>query len=249
MSQVDLAAIERAYGLPPGYLHRTKMLESGGRLDARNPNSSATGPFQFIDSTARQYGLTDRTDLAASADAAARLARDNAAHLRRVLGREPTAAELYLAHQQGAGGAASMLTNPQGSAAGMVGDAAVRLNAGRDGQTGGAFAQQWIDKFNRGYDPNFSPAFTPAAGAGRMDQQSAGAAPGGLLPLDMGQTVPDERETLLAGLLGAFNDNIGQQQQQVQAPQMQPRQAPGYTPQRRDTVAPLLQFFQSMRRG
>jgi hypothetical protein len=231
MSQVDLAAIERAYGLPPGYLHRTKMLESGGRLDARNPNSSATGPFQFIDSTARQYGLTDRTDLAASADAAARLARDNAAQLRRALGREPTAAELYLAHQQGAGGAVAMLSNPDAQASGLVGDAAVRLNAGQPGQTGGAFAQHWLDKFNQGY---------------QGDRMTPQAAQEGILPLSMGQAEPSPQDGILASLMQAYKDTIGQEQP-MQAPQMMPRQASGYTPQRRDTVAPLLQFFQSMR--
>lgn len=95
------------YDVDPNALQRIAWLESSGGRNVKNPNSSAGGPFQFIDSTARQYGLTDRYDINQSSDAAARLTRDNAGHLRRALGRDPTPGELYLAHQQGAGGQAS----------------------------------------------------------------------------------------------------------------------------------------------
>lgn len=116
---------------------------------ARNPNSSAKGPFQFIDATARQYGLQDPFDVQAATDAAARLARDNAAILARATGRQPTAAELYLAHQQGGGGAAKLLANPNARAVDIVGRDAVRLNGGREDMTAGEFAGIWLNKFNR----------------------------------------------------------------------------------------------------
>lgn len=139
--------LESQYGLPRGYLGQTYQIESGGNPYAQNPNSSAGGGFQFIDSTARQYGLTDKSNLGASADAAARLARDNAAQLRRVLGREPTAAELYLAHQQGGGGASALLANPNAPAVDIVGADAVRLNGGNANMTAGEFANLWLGKF------------------------------------------------------------------------------------------------------
>jgi hypothetical protein len=139
--------LEQQYNLPEGYLARTAEIESGGDPNAQNPNSSAGGMFQFIDSTAQQYGLTDKTDWRASSDAAARLAADNAAYLRKALGRKPTAAELYLAHQQGAGGAAKLLSNPNADAASLLGNEAVSLNAGGAGVTAGDFANQWINKF------------------------------------------------------------------------------------------------------
>jgi hypothetical protein len=137
---------EQAYGLPPGYLARTAQIESNFNPAAKNPNSSATGLFQFINSTARQYGLSDPRDPVASTAAAARLAADNRDFLARRLGREPTAGELYLAHQQGAGGAAKLLANPDAPAESIVGGAAARLNRGA-GMTAGAFANQWIGKF------------------------------------------------------------------------------------------------------
>ncbi|OYW96981.1 MAG: hypothetical protein B7Z15_23985, partial [Rhizobiales bacterium 32-66-8] len=97
-----------------------------------------------------QYGLQDRFDPAQATDAAARLAADNAAHLRKVLGRDPTAAELYLAHQQGAGGAARLLANPDAPAASIVGADAVRLNGGDLNMTAGQFASKWTGKFGGG---------------------------------------------------------------------------------------------------
>lgn len=143
----DFAKLESTYGLPSGYLSRTAQLESGGNPNAQNPNSSAGGMFQFIDSTAKQYGLTDKTDPIASADAAARLAADNKAYLTKALGREPSAGELYLAHQQGPAGAAKLILNQGAPAASLVGNDAVALNGGSGGMTGGDFAQKWLAKF------------------------------------------------------------------------------------------------------
>lgn len=148
---VDFAAHERKYGLPAGYLRRTAEIESRVNPAAKNPRSSAGGLFQFIDATARDYRLGNRYDPHEATDAASRLARDNARHLRGVLGREPTAAELYLAHQQGAGGAARLLRDPSRKATGVVGSAAVKLNGGNSNMTAQDFANLWLNKFNKGY--------------------------------------------------------------------------------------------------
>jgi hypothetical protein len=151
---------EAKYGLPQGYLARTAQIESNFNPNAKNPNSSAGGLFQFINSTARQYGLANRFDPVAATASAARLASDNRDFLARRLGREPSAGELYLAHQQGAGGAAKLLANPNASASSVVGDAAARLNRGA-GMTANAFANQWINKFG-------TPVVRPGPGATPM---------------------------------------------------------------------------------
>lgn len=157
--------LEQEYRLPQGYLARTAQIESGGRPDARNPNSSASGLFQFIDSTAAQYGV-NQMDPVSSSHGAARLAADNAAQLRAALGREPTAAELYLAHQQGAGGAIKLLTNPGARAADIVGPDAVRLNGGDLTMSAQDFAGLWLDKFGGGgYSaPQYNPAMAAELG-------------------------------------------------------------------------------------
>ncbi|WP_175868720.1 transglycosylase SLT domain-containing protein [Bartonella gabonensis] len=141
---VDQAIRQAAarYGLPESYLYRVAQVESGGNPNARNPRSSAGGLYQFIDSTAKQYGLQDRFDPMQAADAMGRLTLDNRNHLSRVLGRAPTEAELYLAHQQGAGGAARLLQNPHANAAQLVGSNAVGLNAGNNAMRASDFVNR-----------------------------------------------------------------------------------------------------------
>lgn len=137
------------YGVPVDYMQRMAQIESGYNPNARNP-SGAAGLYQFMPSTARQYGLTDPYDPAASADAAARLTLDNKRHLSNALGREPSPGELYLAHQQGAGGAAKLLSNPDAAASSLVGQAAVTQNGGQSDWSAKQFADKWTGKFSDG---------------------------------------------------------------------------------------------------
>lgn len=145
---VDLGAVERNYNLPSGYMATMAQIESGGDPNAQNPNSSAGGLFQQLDANADAYGVANKFDPAQSADGAARFAVDNSNTLSKVLGRQPTGAELYLAHQQGPGGASALLSNPNARAVDIVGADAVRLNGGSADMTAGEFAGIWINKFN-----------------------------------------------------------------------------------------------------
>ena len=158
------AQAEAQYGLPKNFLAQTAKVESSFNPSAKNPNSSAAGLFQFTRGTARDYGLTNPLDPIASTDAAARLAADNKATLTRALGREPTAGELYLAHQQGGGGASKLLANPNARAVDVVGRDAVLLNGGREDMTAGEFARRWTSKVAMGGDPDMpAPGAMPAA--------------------------------------------------------------------------------------
>jgi len=139
--------LEGQYGLPAGYLARTAQIESNNNPNAKNPRSSAGGLFQFIDSTAQQMGLRNKFDPVESAHAAARLGAQNMAYLRRQLGRDVDGGELYLAHQQGAGGATKLLTNPDADAMASLGVDHVRLNGGRPGMRNAEMAQLWLSKF------------------------------------------------------------------------------------------------------
>lgn len=165
--QIISAAAAR-HGVDPETLVQIAGIESSFNPNAKNPNSSAGGLFQFIDSTARQFGLANRYDAYQASDAGARLAASNAAYLRKVLGRDPTGGELYLAHQQGAGGAAKLLRNPNASAVSVVGSAAISLNGGHAGMTAGEFASLWTRKV--------SGASVPAAPAGIDPVQTAAVA-------------------------------------------------------------------------
>lgn len=145
---LDFSTLEAENGLPQGFLERTAFIESKGDPSAQNPRSSAGGLFQFIDSTAKQYGVRDKFDPVQATDGAIDLAVDNMRILTAALGREPTAAELYLAHQQGGAGARRLLTNPNAKAVDIVGAEAVRLNGGNTDMTAIEFASLWLDKFN-----------------------------------------------------------------------------------------------------
>jgi hypothetical protein len=138
--------INNSYGLPPGYLNRTAYIESSFNPNANNGVSR--GEFQFTNATAGQYGLKNPFDPLASADAAARLAVDNQKFLAHGLGREPTAGELYLAHQQGAAGALNLLSHPDSPATDIVGRQAVVGNGGNANMTAQQFANLWTNKFN-----------------------------------------------------------------------------------------------------
>lgn len=141
----------------PAYMTRLALVENGGKIEGGSPLSSAQGPFQFLKGTAQQYGLANPNDPTASADAAARFTMDNRAALTKALGREPTPGELYLAHQQGAGGAIKLLQNPDAPVESVIGAAAARNNAAAPGMTAGQFANKWTGKFGdivQTVDPN-----------------------------------------------------------------------------------------------
>lgn len=97
--------------------------ESGGNPNAKNPNSSASGLYQFTNKTwnnmVMRYGkqtgigLGDKNNPQAQATMAALLAKDNIASLQASLGRTPTKGELYMAHVLGANGAQKLIkANP-----------------------------------------------------------------------------------------------------------------------------------------
>jgi hypothetical protein len=135
------------------FLDRLMLAESGGRNDARNPRSTAVGPFQFIETTflnvvrkhfAAETGeLTNpevlklRTNRHFARLAAEAFTRDNAALLA-IAGFESSFANLRLAHLVGPGGAVRVLKAPESTSAvavlgGRVGRAnpfLIRMTAG-----------------------------------------------------------------------------------------------------------------------
>lgn len=131
------------YGISGSYLMRVHQLEGDG-----TSSTGAQGPFQFIPSTAAKYGLKDPFNYPQAADAAAHLAADNRVQLTASLGRPPSDPELYLAHQQGAGGAAKLLANPNVRAGDLVGDRAIRVNGGDPNAPAINFTSMWTQKFN-----------------------------------------------------------------------------------------------------
>ncbi|MGQ1104709.1 tape measure protein [Acinetobacter baumannii] len=71
-AKYGFAGIESKYNLPAGTLSAIHAIETGnsGRTDQVNKSTGATGGFQFLEGTAKQYGVKDRYDLAQSAEGA-----------------------------------------------------------------------------------------------------------------------------------------------------------------------------------
>lgn len=140
------AAAAAPGGFSPYGLARTIKIESGGNPNAKNGNAEGLG--QFMPATWDQFGQGDRKDPQQAILATQRYAAANAQALKGVLGRDPTDAELYLAHQQGAEGAERLLTNPNARAGSLVGDAAIRNNGGDPNAPAFMFTNMWVGRFN-----------------------------------------------------------------------------------------------------
>ena len=190
----------QATGVDFSYLLGQARIESGLNPDARARTSSAAGLYQFTQGTwlatldrhgaehgygwagdaieggrvkdpaMRRQILALRYDPQAAALMAGELAGDNREALIGDLGREPDAAELYLAHFLGAGGASRFLTalssDPEQSAAALFPDAAAANRAifyGADGapRSLGAVMDLLRGKMDRamggdGFDPQYA---------------------------------------------------------------------------------------------
>jgi hypothetical protein len=155
------SSLEKKYELPEGYLNRTWQIESGGGKNLYNEGSGAAGHFQFIPGTQKMMGLQNPYDLSESADATARLAAQNREYLRKGGVDEPSAAHLYLAHQQGPLGATRLLNAADRPAGLVVGEKAVTGNRGDPNARGLDFANQIMAKYEGTQGPASGPI--PAA--------------------------------------------------------------------------------------
>lgn len=73
-AKYNFGGLESKYNLPNGMLSALHAIETGnsGKTNQVNKQSGATGGFQFLKGTADQYGVKDRTDMAQSAEGAAK---------------------------------------------------------------------------------------------------------------------------------------------------------------------------------
>lgn len=145
------------YGISETYLRKLAAIESSGNPQARR--GSSVGLMQFQPAAAREMGLTvnrhrdDRLDPEKSIMAAARLAAHNKDSLKGTLGRDPAEHELYMAHQQGLGGAAAILEDPDAPAARALSPfyrnpaKAITGNGGDRSMSCGAFTSLWEQKY------------------------------------------------------------------------------------------------------
>lgn len=180
-----------------GIADQIVQVESGGNPNARNPNSSAGGLGQFIDSTWLNTLKKHRPDLVATYSPSELLAMkgdrdlskamtdayasDNAAFLRSQ-GHEPTPGNVYLAHFAGPQGAAKLLgAAPDAPVSSVMTPDAIKANPFLQKMTV-ADIQRWADR-KMGAGGTVSPASgaVPAAvpqGSGSVPAGATAMAPG-----------------------------------------------------------------------
>ena len=140
-----------AAGMNPQDFIRMAQIESSFNPNAGAKTSSAKGLFQFIDSTAKNYGLNNVYDPVESTRAAIRLAKDNI----KATGAKD-GAEMYMAHQWGSGGFNKMKNaNPNASVESVLGVSAAKNNA-MAGMTVAQGLDYWRNKFNGTSTGNYS---------------------------------------------------------------------------------------------
>ena len=152
-----ILAAHQQTGVSEDFLRSMAVIESEGRADAVSP-TGATGLFQFTEGTGKAYGLVgpgydDRKNAKANAIAAAKLAQDNKKSLQRLfkrfgIDREVTDFDLYMAHQQGAGGWTHILRKAE---SGEAVSPAIRENMNNNdgkGLSASQFVKSWESKFN-----------------------------------------------------------------------------------------------------
>lgn len=162
------------------YFANTRRAESGGNDMARNPNSSATGRYQFLDATwadlAQRHpelGLTPdgRNDPAQQEAAMKAFTMDNARQLKGAgVGVNP--GTLYAAHFLGAGGASKVLgADPATPVASLVGPEVIQANPQLANMTVADFQQWAASKGGNGSGGYAGPVMPQTGGQAAIDPQ------------------------------------------------------------------------------
>jgi tape measure domain-containing protein len=178
LSAID-TEVAGAYGdVTSSYVNNVVAAESGGKANAKNPNSTATGLGQFIESTwvdlfkknfpelAKGKADSDilklRSDAAISKQLIEAYAKENAAVLAKA-GVSVNEAALHLSHFLGAGDAAKVLKAAPGTPlAGLISQASINANptilgGGRTVDDARAYAERRAGNTRRAAG-NFTPA-------------------------------------------------------------------------------------------
>jgi hypothetical protein len=154
--------------ITPRLMSAIKQIESGGDPHSTTKSGTYKGLYQLSDKQFRDYGgQGDIYDPAENTRVGALVIADEAKNLSKALGRPVTPDEVYLAHQQGFGGATEHLTHPErpawqsmyataegrhrgeGWARQAIHDNLPSSLRGRaDSITSGEFAELWRDKYN-----------------------------------------------------------------------------------------------------
>ncbi len=182
--QLDLANAQNAYGKATGGAMAQAIAGEAARQGVdpstaltiwsaeggvtnpatKNLKSPATGIFQFMPDTWSDLGGTDQDRLNATRQVqlGVALTKQNTDALAKDLGRWPQPWEVYLAHQQGIGGATALIhADPSANAGDIVGNPkAITQNGGTPDMTVGQFTNYikgYVDRHSQMYAANGVP--------------------------------------------------------------------------------------------
>ena len=157
-NQKRLYEIAKKSGEDPAKWLALYEIESRSGRNMRNP-SGATGHFQIMRQLFKDYGVTEAgaMDLDTSFHAVRKHHARGSASLKKMLGRDLTAGEYYLGHQQGWGGAKALLSHADMNVVDALSTimsrqratAQVVQNGGKTHMTARRFASMWISKANK----------------------------------------------------------------------------------------------------
>ena len=157
-NQKRLYEIAKKSGEDPAKWLALYQIESRSGRNMRNP-SGATGHFQIMRQLFKDYGVTEAgaMDLETSFHAVRKHHARGSASLKKMLGRDLTAGEYYLGHQQGWGGAKALLSHADMNVVDALSTimsrqratAQVVQNRGKTHMTARRFASMWISKANK----------------------------------------------------------------------------------------------------
>lgn len=164
------------------FMGKVANVESGGKGGAKNPNSSASGLYQFTegtfkstykkvfggdDSAAAKAWSTNRFDNSVQEQLMQQLTKDNLSGLQSA-GIPITPGSLYLAHFAGIGGAQKLHQNPNASVEAVLGSKVVQANSFLKGKTAGEVIG-WADS-KMGMSPRGAAAVQAAGAMGRVQR-------------------------------------------------------------------------------
>lgn len=209
--------LEQSRGLPAGFLAKTRAIESSNGTRLQNPNSSAGGPFQFIDKTAQAMKLNNRFDEYESAEKAADLAAQNAKIFRARTGRDPDGPDLYGLHQQGPKGYVDLVNGkaPGGDAQALNGGNGLNAS-GFLGKIRGLYDKAVVKNVD-GYVPPENPVTAamarPSPGANRgqgptVANAQAIVAANAPAPEVQGPTAPTPEQAAAAAKANTYNGGL-----------------------------------------
>lgn len=164
-------------------------IESSSGENLYGKRSNAVGHFQIMPQFFKDYNIDEKgaMDLEKSFIAVKEHHEKHSATLRKQLGRELTAGEYYLGHQQGWAGATKLLSNPDKNVVDVLTSSykndqhksarqkaidAVIKNGGNVNMTAGQFAHMWIDKADRYQQEYIREGYGQPNKNGSLEQQN-----------------------------------------------------------------------------